>query len=190
MSMKTAGLALLTLGQPLNAKDVILPNKGIFVRPAQAPRAAKIQVLVPDPSSHKLRPAPSDTIFFDNQRFRLRVNAATGGYLYVLCLNSQGRPAVLFPTADTTGQDSQITRQVPLVVPIAGWFEFDSVPGVERIFLLVAPDPIPDLEDAIEQSRGGLTPSVFHRYAIAARSFAVAGALRTIATLDLLHDSL
>jgi hypothetical protein len=98
------------------------------------------------------RQANVEDTFFDGQRFRLRVNSNLDGYLYALCLNSQGSALVLFPNSQ--GEPANhLYRNRRVTIPDNAWFQFDREPGTERVYLVMSERPIAELERASQ--RGG-----------------------------------
>ncbi len=195
------GLTLFALGAQLCAQEVII--LGDDAPAARATRRANsvnyinAQILIADGRSGNLKAAVPDDTFYDGQRFRLRVTADSDGHLYVLCLNSQGTANVVFPTPNTDALGSQVGRRGPITIPDSGWFQFDSEPGVERLFLLVSANPLDDLEQAIDQG-GALSAELLRRYSTgrpsrrenaAAKGLTYTGADILVRKLELIHES-
>jgi hypothetical protein len=125
--------------------------------------AIRISVMLQDSGRQTYREAALDEVFFDGQRFRLRVSAAREGYLYVLCGNSQGSAVVLFP--NNSGADTNhVPENRPVTVPGKSWFQFDEEPGTERVYVLLADNPIAELDSA-SGGGGEISPDVIERYA-------------------------
>jgi hypothetical protein len=88
--------------------------------------------------------ADAEQRFRHGQRFRLRIEAATDLYIYVLVHNSDGTHEVLLP---------EKPAQVPLVkagqtayLPAQNAFRFSPPPGKEQLRLLASPKVLPWVE--------------------------------------------
>lgn len=117
------------------------------------PRNAGIQTAILVETEDGYRRMSSNETFFDGQRFRLRVTAEAPGYLYTLCLNSQGSALVLFPN-NQGDPSNHLSRRSSLTIPDSGWFQFDDEPGIEQVYLIISGRPIAELERASQ--RGGM----------------------------------
>jgi hypothetical protein len=109
------------------------------------------------------REVSADTTFFEGQRFRIRLSSNLSGYLYVLCANSQGSAQLLYPNIGSDATN-HIAVGRKTMVPERDWFQFDNEPGVEQIFVVLSPRPIPSLEQA-SQRGGEISLNVLARYA-------------------------
>jgi hypothetical protein len=99
--------------------------------------------------------------FFDGERFRLAVSPNQRGYLYVLCQTSQGEIRLLYP--GTESGNNRVDAGSKRTLPDRGWFRFDRNPGTERVFLIVAPQPLDDLDNAAADG-GQVDPSALDHY--------------------------
>lgn len=208
------GITLLACSSALVAQEVIVldgdlpsPPKGIrrttdqpappAAQAQSSPTGIRAQIMVADGRSRSLRAAAPNDVFMDGQRFRLRVTSGAEGHLYVLCQNSQGNANILFPTLDTDALGSEVGGRVAVTIPDSGWFEFDSEPGIEQVFLLVSARPLNDLDRAVEQG-GDLAPDVLQRYATgrparragpASKGVVFTGSDILVRRLELVHES-
>ena len=97
-----------------------------------------------------------DTSFRSGDRIRLKVDANTSGYLYVVMQGSSGTWKLLFPSAEVAGGSNLVrkgdTRQIP--PGDRGQFVFDEQAGNEKLFIVLTRQPEPDLDKLI-YSMGG-----------------------------------
>lgn len=97
-----------------------------------------------------------DTSFRSGDRIRLKVDANTSGYLYVVMQGSSGTWKLLFPSAEVAGGSNLVhkgeSRQIP--PGNSGQFLFDEQAGNEKLFIVLTRQPEPDLDKLI-YSMGG-----------------------------------
>ena len=87
----------------------------------------------------RVREVDETTVFKPGDRFRMRIQPNTSGYMYVLLKASSGDIKLLFP-------GEQVRKFETRTVPSSGWFKFDSDTGLERMYLFVSPKPVKELE--------------------------------------------
>ena len=117
-------------------------------------KSIQVSIMLQEPGRQSYREVPLDDVFFDGQRFRLKVSAPKDGYLYVICENSQGTVAVLYPTDFEPNSATNYARQSRrMTIPEWSWFQFDNEPGTERLYLVLAEDPIAELDRAARRGR-------------------------------------
>jgi hypothetical protein len=107
-----------------------------------------------------------DTTFRSGDRIRIQVDANTSGYLYVVTQGSSGNWTLLFPSKEVAGGSNHVqkgdTRQIPS--GDRGQFVFDEQAGSEKLFIVLARQPEPDLDKLIysvggsKSGGGGATP--------------------------------
>jgi hypothetical protein len=99
----------------------------------------------------------SGTMFHSGDKFRLRVEANDTGYLYLIERGSSNRWTLLFPETTIAGGDNVVQKGRVYDLPPGYWFEFDSRPGVEKLFLVLSRKPEPDLDRHVRAlaERGG-----------------------------------
>jgi hypothetical protein len=129
------------------------PPEAVYARG----KSIQATILLREPGRQSSREAQLDDVFFDGQRFRLRVAAPQDGYLYVICENSQGTAVVLYPNDNgPNGPSNRVRESRHLTIPSRNWFQFDNEPGTERLYLVLAEDPIAELDRVAR--RGGEIP--------------------------------
>lgn len=100
-----------------------------------------------------------DTNFRSGDRIRLKVDANTSGYLYVVMQGSSGTWKLLFPSAEVAGGSNLVRKGESRQIPSGerGQFVFDEQAGNEKLFIVLTRQPEPDLDKLI-YSMGG-TPA-------------------------------
>jgi len=107
---------------------------------------------------------PTDEMFYSGERFRLKLRSEQEGYLYVLLRDSQGQSQLMFPTGDDLDQsDHRISRNRTQAFPSRDFFRFDENPGTERMWVLVSPRPLADLDRAARRG-GEIDSNLLARY--------------------------
>jgi hypothetical protein len=91
----------------------------------------------------------TDAVFHAGDRIRLVVEANDDGYLYVVNRGSSGTWKLLFPSPEIKNGDNRIQRRVRYEVPSGYTFTFDEQAGEEKLFIVLAREPEPDLESLI-----------------------------------------
>jgi serine/threonine protein kinase len=93
----------------------------------------------------------SGEVNFEQQdQIRLNIRSPEDGHLYII--NEAPREGfapdfvVLFPSPSTNNGDSFVRAGRELRFPDASWLRFDEQQGVERLWLVFAEDPLPQLE--------------------------------------------
>lgn len=92
-----------------------------------------------------------DSIFHAGDRVQLLVESNGPGYLYVVSQGSTGAWSVLFPSnflGDGSNRVEKGKVQTLPLVPGASWV-FDEHPGTEKLLLILARNPLPDLNAVI-----------------------------------------
>ena len=91
-------------------------------------------------------------IFHRDDAIRISLEANTDGYLYVFYTENGGEPQMIFPDSRLQLGNNHVRAHVPYEVPSnmesderLRWFVFDATPATERIFLVVAREPLPDV---------------------------------------------
>lgn len=90
----------------------------------------------------QLYQVPPTFVFRTGDKFRIAFQSNMDGCLNIFHKGSTGKTYKLFPDPRINGGSNQISKYSELVVPSAGWFEFDPVPGPERLYLFLSPKPI------------------------------------------------
>ena len=93
-----------------------------------------------------------DRVFHDGDALRISLEANTDAYLYVFYTENDGAPQMLFPDARLGRGNNFIRAHVPYEVPSnmeaderLRWFVFDATPAVERLYIVVTREPLPDV---------------------------------------------
>ncbi len=126
-----------------------------------------------------LTPVDADRQFHSGEAFRLSVSAAREGCLYLVLNQSQGDWRLLFPTLEAEGLN-WIQPPEKLSLPDRGWYRFDQHPGVEDLYIVWSPTPIPIFDNSVRISDGVLGDDDL---------LSVPEAIAQIQRLRLAHDS-
>lgn len=122
---------------------------------ASIPLGLRYAVLKRDASGQYNEIDP-DTNFRSGDRIRLKVDANTSGYLYVVMQGSSGTWKLLFPSAEVAGGSNHVSKGESRQIPSGerGQFVFDEQAGNEKLFIVLTRQPEPDLDKLI-YSMGG-----------------------------------
>jgi hypothetical protein len=109
-----------------------------------------------------------DTSFRSGDRIRLKVDANTSGYLYVVMRGSSGTWKLLFPSAEVAGGSNHVIKGESRQIPSGerGQFVFDDQAGSEKLFIVLTRQPEPDLDKLI-YSMGGKPESLISQAMVA-----------------------
>jgi hypothetical protein len=100
-----------------------------------------------------------DTSFRSGDRIRLKVDANTSGYLYVVMRGSSGTWKLMFPSAEVAGGSNLVHKGESRQIPSGerGQFVFDEQAGNEKLFIVLTRQPEPDLDKLIYSMGGTVT---------------------------------
>jgi len=107
-------------------------------------------------SSGVFKEIDPDTTFRTGDAIRLHVESNTSGYLYVVNQGASGQWQLLFPRPDVSNGSNHVDPHAQITVPSekAVW-RFDEHPGTEKLFVVLARQPEPDLDKLIYSIQGG-----------------------------------
>jgi hypothetical protein len=101
-----------------------------------------------DEAGGAVRVSPSRE-FKSGESIRLLVESNTDGYLYVFNAEGEATPQLIFPDARLNRGDNRIGAHVPYEIPSGKeaderlrWFVFNDSPASERVFVVVAREPL------------------------------------------------
>src|SRR2546423_3895964 len=87
--------------------------------------------------------------FRNGDRIRLALEPNVDGYLYIFDVEGGGTPQMIYPDARLDGGENWIEAHVPLEIPSSDeaeerlrWFEFYGQPGGDRIYVVLAREPL------------------------------------------------
>ena len=135
----------------------------------------------------------TDAVFHAGDRIRLAVETNDDGYLYVVNRGSSGTWKLLFPSPEIKNGDNRIQRRVRYEIPAGYTFTFDEQAGEEKLFIVLAREPEPDLESLIYSlgQKGGTPAGVKKpKVLLASAAFGddVIGRLRNTYARDLIVE--
>ena len=84
--------------------------------------------------------------FRSGDRFRIRVVPDQDCHLYILNQGTDGQYAMLYPLGLVEGGRNFVQGGHTLQLPPVGHFALDNRPGIEKIIILAAPEPLPPFE--------------------------------------------
>ncbi len=90
--------------------------------------------------------------FRSGDRIRIALETNVDGYLYVFHTENDGPPTMIFPDARLSGGknwvNAHVTNEIPSrreAVEANRWFTFDNNPAVERLYIVVSREPLPQV---------------------------------------------
>jgi hypothetical protein len=86
----------------------------------------------------------ANRIFKSGERFQVGLKVSGPTYVYVLNADNTGRTVTLFPQP---GQDALVDAMGTVFLPAKASFEFDGVPGIEQLTILISPTQIENPEN-------------------------------------------
>lgn len=88
---------------------------------------------------------PKEVLFKEGNRVQLFVTAAKSGYLYLID-EGPGGWVFLFPSTLNNNGSAHLTQNQEIRIPGEGSFYFDKEKGTEKLWIVFAPKPVPELE--------------------------------------------
>ena len=107
-----------------------------------------------------------EMLFESDYQIRLNISSQQSGFLYVLNEgpHDKDHPAdfvVLFPSPTSNGGSALVSENQPIQIPEKSWIKFDKEKGTEKVWLVFAPNAVPELEPirsyASQKTRGLIT---------------------------------
>lgn len=90
--------------------------------------------------------------FHNGDAIRMSLETNTDGYLYVFHTENDGPPEMIYPDARLEGGENWIEAHVPIEIPSSlevderlRWFQFYGNAGVERLYVVVTREPLPEV---------------------------------------------
>ncbi len=160
---------------------------------APVPLGLRYSVLKRD-ASGSYGEVDADTNFRSGDRIRIQVDANTSGYLYIVTQGSSGNWTLLFPSKEVAGGSNHVQKGDSRLIPSGdrGQFLFDENAGAEKLFIVLARQPEPDLDKLIysisgSKNGGAATPDR-SLMASAALHDDVVSHLRQVSSRDLVFE--
>lgn len=125
------------------------------------PAPISSRILLQAPEGGAPREVSDKRTFYDGQRFKLALRTHEAGYLYVMCQTSLGEAKLLQPSKGSAA--SFIEAGESMIFPSAGWFRFDKDPGTEQVFVILANEPLSELDQAGSDG-GDISMDTLRRY--------------------------
>lgn len=90
-------------------------------------------------SDGQVSEVPTSRVFHSGEKFQVGVEVNGPTYIYVWNEEANGQKAMLFPAA---GQENFVNVKGRVTVPSRGSFQFDHVPGEEKMTILLSRRPL------------------------------------------------
>jgi len=97
---------------------------------------------------------PPDTVFHAGDRIQFSVQTNGPGYLYIVSQGSSGTWKPMFPSPEVEEGNNRVEGWVSYTMPPKTRLVFDQQTGTEKIFIVFAREPEPDLEKMIYTLQG------------------------------------
>ena len=112
--------------------------------------------VVPMNDGEVLRDNPANPQAGDKFKLILRTNCAC--FVYVVAIDGSGWGQGIFPTKSAQAVNPVAADREYAFPEGANWFALDEVKGVETFYIVVSPNPRPDLEESIARVAGNERP--------------------------------
>jgi hypothetical protein len=153
---KTPGTKVKPVDLPVKTPDIASTStekppesSAQVIHASYTPLALKYTIL--QRKGNNFAEVDSDTEFHSGDRIRVKVEANSSAYLYIVMGGSSGQWRVLFPAKDIAGGNNRIEAGQACTIPPESDppFYFDETAGVEKVSLVLTRSPEPDLEKLI-----------------------------------------
>jgi hypothetical protein len=156
--VKKAPVTTAVKPKPAPAAPIALPDGGHIVATsatvstAPAPSAGAalgLRYTILKLSGGEMTDVAPDTVFRAGDRIQFSVETNGPGYLYIISQGSSGEWKPMFPSADIAEGNNHIEGFRPYTMPPKARLVFDEQAGIEKIFIVFAREPEPNLESTI-----------------------------------------
>jgi hypothetical protein len=103
---------------------------------------------------------PPDTVFHAGDRIQFSVQTNGPGYLYIVSQGTSGTWKPMFPAPELEDGNNRVDGWVTYTMPPKAQLVFDQQTGSEKVFIVFAREPEPDLEKMIYTLQGKKPASV------------------------------
>jgi hypothetical protein len=155
--VKKTGNSSASQGVP-TSKD--LPKRDAEPKPVPTTEAEYLGIrysIIDGAGGREMDPAK---VFHNGDIFRLKLQANTDGYLYVLNQGTSGNWNFLFPSAEVENNNNKIELGKLREIPSGQNLEFDTAPGIDKLFVVLSKEREPDMErllGSLKNSQGDRT---------------------------------
>ena len=139
-------------GQAAQARRQGLSARDLYYERVDALPGLKCRVLLLD-ASGGYQPVSADSVFHTKDHIRVEFESNVLGYVYVLQHGSDSNWEILFPSAEARDNNNRLQPMRPVQVPREEDFVFDQTTGQERLYIVLALRPEPDLERLLDLVR-------------------------------------
>jgi len=98
---------------------------------------------------------PANSVFHAGDRIQINVQTNQPGYLYIISKGSSGTWKPMFPSSEVEDGNNRVDGFKTYIMPPKSRFLFDEQAGTEKLFVILARQPEPDLEKVIYSLQGG-----------------------------------
>ncbi|MBY0508031.1 MAG: DUF4384 domain-containing protein [Bryobacteraceae bacterium] len=148
--------------EPAHAVAVAIPKdpESHFLKVSNESRPLGLRYSILKQSGKALAEVKPDTVFRAGDAIRLSVMSNQKGFLYVISRGSSGIWTPLFPHPESSQKSNEIVagRQYQVPGGEGEFFTFDAQAGKEQIFILLAQQPVEDLDTLISTISAPATP--------------------------------
>jgi Domain of unknown function (DUF4384) len=109
-----------------------------------------LQVSIYQFSANGIVPVSPSKAFNSRDRFKLRLQANFDGYIYVINVTPGGQNRLLFPRAESRGNNVRAGQYY--YVPADNDFQFDDEPGIEVLQILMSRSRVSFLDTALDRA--------------------------------------
>lgn len=135
-----------------SSKSEVAPSRSATPPAMEATNLGLRYSIVDGNTGSEIDPAK---VFHNGDIVRLKLQANSSGYLYVLNQGSSGKWQVLFPSAEVVNNNNRIEASQVREIPMGQNFEFYADPGLERLFVVLSREREPDMENLLNHLRSG-----------------------------------
>jgi len=105
------------------------------------------------PQRHVMLAVPEDHEFSSGNQMRLAMKINLDASIYVFAIGRGDDIAVLHPDSPTDADRARFLANQEKVVPVKGFFAFDTRPGTVELVVIAARSPLDELERSIRGMR-------------------------------------
>ena len=140
-------------GAAQHAVAVVVPQdpESHFVKVGNDPRPLGLRYSILKKIGASLAEVKPDAVFKAGDQIRLSVMSNQKGFLYVISRGTSGIWTPMFPHPKSSQKSNEIVagRQYQVPGGQGEYFEFEGLAGKEQIFILLAQEPVEDLDTLI-----------------------------------------
>jgi hypothetical protein len=119
----------------------------------------KVRILLKRGSDRERYVDPDET-FYSGDKIKLAFDINFSGHIAMINIGSSGKLSLLYPYdgVDSAVEESDDEQLFP--AQDNAWITFDDQPGSEKISIIFSTNPIKDIQNVMEMSKGGISASI------------------------------